>query len=73
MTKHSKFSTIQAFILNRLLMIVIALMIASLFSVLLIKGNPLTGRQTSVESKRVSATTYPHLHTPKSLRLQQVA
>lgn len=59
MTRDSKFRVIQVFIMNRLLLIVIALMIASIFSVLLIKGHAFTGRQPDPEPQRVSLVTCP--------------
>jgi len=59
MTKPSLFRIIHTAIMNRLLLIVIALMIASLFSVLLIRGGSFTGRQPSPEPKRVSDGVSP--------------
>lgn len=55
MTKHDKLRIVQAALLNRLLLILIALMIASLFSVLLIRAALLKDRQASVEPNQISA------------------
>lgn len=56
MARHSKIRIIQAIIVNGLLMIIIALMIASIFSVLLIKG---VNGQTPRESEQSLFVTSP--------------
>ncbi len=57
MTRHNLFHAIQTAITSRLLLIIIVLMIASLFSVLPIKGCPNAGRQR-VDTTEISAL--PH-------------
>lgn len=59
MAKHSKFRIVQAVIMNSLLVIIIALMIASLFSILLINDDAPTGSLSSREPQRVSVATCP--------------
>ncbi len=56
MTKRSKLQMIQAGLLNWLMLILIILMVASVFSVLLIKGVLFKERQVNLEPHRVLAT-----------------
>lgn len=55
MTRHNLFHAIQTAIISRLLLIIIVFMIASLFTVLPIKGSPNAGRQTGPETTEISA------------------
>ncbi|WP_157628196.1 hypothetical protein [Ensifer sp. BR816] len=55
MTRHNIFHVIQTAVLNRLLLIIIALMIASPFVVLPIKGCTTSGSQTGSAPMEISA------------------
>lgn len=55
MARRGKLQIIQAALVNWLLLILIVLMIASLFSVLLIKGVLVKDRQANVEAHKALA------------------
>jgi hypothetical protein len=61
MAKHSKFRIVQAVIMNSLLVIIIALMIASLFSILLFKDDAPTVSPSSLEPQRVWSQHVPRI------------
>ncbi|NRP74829.1 hypothetical protein ILFOPFJJ_05752 [Ensifer psoraleae] len=70
MTRHNLFHAMQTAITSRLLLIIIALMIASLFSVLPIKGCPTTGRQRA-DTTEISALPHADQSSGVSVRLRE--
>ncbi|NRQ12880.1 hypothetical protein [Ensifer sesbaniae] len=71
MTRHNLFHAIQTAIISRLLLIIIVLMIASLVTVLPIKGCANAGRQTGLETTEISAVHPAHSSKPGAASMME--